>query len=165
MAGTKQRNANPYFVGERAIQKGKKAGIVEPLMMLISADIATEIGLNKEYGFPQTVGGIKYEIKNGGVIAEGKRKGKNGETPFERLVPIKRGSKAVTVYLNKEESYSFTQQGKSVSGRRPKSVQLGFPPNASAIHIHDFLKKAANVTRFSLGGSPYDILRSGGGNA
>jgi hypothetical protein len=70
------------------------------------------------------------------------------------------------VYLNKEESYSYTQQGKTVQGRRNKSVQIGFPPGASAIHVHDFLKKAANVTRFSFGGSPYDIIKAatpGGG--
>lgn len=166
MAGTKQRNANPYYVGERTIQKGKKAGIKEPLMTLIASETATEIGLPKGSGFPQTVGGVKYEIKNGVVTAEGSRKGKDGKAiTFERIVPVSRGSKAVTVYLNKEESYTYTQQGVTVTGRRKKSVQIGFPTGASAIAVHDFLKKAANVVSFSFGGSPYDIIKAGPGGA
>jgi hypothetical protein len=166
MAGTAQRNANPYFVGERTIQKGKKAGIKEPLMILIAAETATEIGMPKESGFPQTVGGIRYEIKNRGVIAQGKRKNKSGQdVNFERIVSIQRGAKSVTVYLNKEEPYTYTQQGVTVTGKRPKSVQIGFPQGASAIAVHDFLKKATNVVRFSFGGSPYDIIRGGNGGA
>jgi hypothetical protein len=156
-----QRNAAPYFLGERTIQAGKKAGIKEIGLILIANDTATKIGLPMVSGLPQTVGGIKYEMKNRAVFAEGSRTKDGKTTKFSRIVRVKRGSKALKLYLNSDEAYSYTQQGKTVTGRRPKSVQIGVPSWAAVETIHNFLVKATNVVSFSLGGGIYTIKRGG----
>jgi hypothetical protein len=164
--GKKGQKFRPYWVGEREVQKGKKAGIKEPLMALIADDVAADIGLPKEQGFPQSVGGTKYALVNGVVFAErGGGGGEGGGGKSERIVAVARGSKPVTCYLNTEESYTYKSQGKTVTGKRKKSFQIGFPANASAAVVHDFLKKATKVQSFSFGGDPYPILRGGSGAA
>jgi hypothetical protein len=157
MAKSDQSNADPYYLGEKTVQKGKKAGIKQPLLFLIASDVATAIGLPKVSGFPQTIGGIKYEIKNRVLFAEGTRTTATGKTTFNRLVRVKRGSKAVKLYLSTDGAYTYTQQGKTVTGRRPDSVQVGVPSPATAKQVHDFFAKAVNVQSFSMGGGIYPI--------
>lgn len=161
MAENAQRNASPYFLGEREIQAGKKKGVKEILLFLIADEMATEIGLPKVSGLPQTVGGIKYEIKNRAIFAEGSRTKDGKTTKFDRIVRVKRGAKPVKLYLNSEETYTYKQQGVTITGRRPKSVQVGVPTGASADMVYKFFAKANNVASFSFGGGIYPILRSG----
>jgi hypothetical protein len=154
-----QKDASPYYIGERKIQAGKKKGIAEIGLILISEKIATKIALPLVSGLPKTVGGTQYQMKNRAVFAQGTRQNGERTVTFTRLVRVKRGSKAVKLYLSTSETYSYKQQGVAVTGRRPQSVQVGVPAWVSAAQVHDFFAKATNVVSFSFGGGIYPILR------
>lgn len=150
----------PYFLGEKKVQVGKLAGVHMPGFILISEHIREKIGLPVGSGLPRTVGGIPYRMQHGSVIAKIKATINGTVQEIDRLVRVKRGSKAVKLHLQTTEPYTFRRQGKVISGTRHVTVQVGVPSWATVKQVHDFFVKALQVKSFSMGGGIHTITRS-----